>query len=97
VRETDAIILIALHTGGQVMAQILVRGLDEGVVERLKDRARKSGRSLQSEVKLILEQAALEPKMDMATARKSLEELHRRFKGRKFPDSVELIREDRDR
>ena len=30
------------------MAQILVRDLDEKVVERLKRRARKDGRSLQS-------------------------------------------------
>jgi len=79
------------------MAQILVRDLDENVVERLKDRAKKSGRSLQSEVKLILEEAALEPKMNMATARRIAEEFHARFKGRKFPDTVELLREDRDR
>jgi len=35
--------------------------------------------------------------MDMETARKLLEKIRPRFKGRKFPDSLELIREDRDR
>ena len=79
------------------MAQILVRHLDEGVVEILKRRARQDGRSLQSEVKAILEQAAYEPKVDMETARNICAEFRRKFKGRKFPDTVELIREDRER
>jgi len=79
------------------MAQILVRNLSKDVVERLKKRAMEDGRSLQSEVKLILEQAALEPKVDMETARKISEEFRRRFKGRRFPDTVELIHEDRAR
>jgi hypothetical protein len=48
-------------------------------------------------VKLILEQAAYAPTVDMAEARKISEEFRRMFKGRKFPDTVELIREDRDR
>ncbi len=79
------------------MAQILVRNLSKEVVERLKKRAMEDGRSLQSEVKLILEQAAFEPRVDMETARKICEEFRRRFKGRRFPDTVELIREDRAR
>lgn len=79
------------------MAQILVRDLDDKVVERLKLRAKKDGRSLQSEVKSILEQAAYEPKIDMMTARSISNEFHRRFKGREFPDTLELIREDRER
>lgn len=40
------------------MADILVRGLDDDVVNRLKQRAALTGRSLQSETKLILERAA---------------------------------------
>jgi plasmid stability protein len=79
------------------MAQILVRELDESVVERLKKRAREDGRSLQSEVKLILERAANEPRVDMTAARALVEDIRKRFKGRRFPDSVELIREDRSR
>ena len=78
------------------MAQILVRNLDETVVARLKERANLNGRSLQAEVKMILEQAAADGgKVDMVTARRMFEELQRRFAGRKFPDTVELIREDR--
>lgn len=79
------------------MAQILVRNMEEGVVESLKKRAKEDGRSLQSEVKFILEQAAHKPKMDMETARALVENIRKKFKGRRFPDSVELIREDRGR
>ena len=79
------------------MAQILVRNLDEDVVARLKAKAKKQGRSLQAEVKLVLTQAAETEKYDPETARKVCEAFARKFKGRKFPDSVELIREDRDR
>ncbi len=78
------------------MAQILVRNLDERVVERLKRRAKMQERSLQSEVKIILEQAADETTVDMATARALVDKIRQRFKGRKFPDTVALIREDRD-
>lgn len=79
------------------MAQILVRDLDKETVERLKKRAKDDGRSLQSEVKHILDQAAHEPVVDMEAARKICEGFRRRFKGRGFPDTVELIREDRNR
>ena len=79
------------------MAQILVRDLDDSVVERLKERARKYGCSLQSEVKRILEQEANAPQLDMKAARKLVRKIRRRFEGRDFPDSVALIREDRDR
>lgn len=76
------------------MAQIVVRNLDDAVVERLKARAKANGRSLEAEVRYILEQSA---KVDMATARQHVMEIRKKLAGRKFTDSVELIREDRDR
>jgi plasmid stability protein len=76
------------------MAQIIVRNLDDVVVERLKTRARDNDRSLEAEVRHILEQSA---KMDMAQARLIVMERRKKLQGRKFADSVELIREDRDR
>ena len=79
------------------MSQILVRGMRKDVVESLKKRAKKDGRSLQSEVKFILEQAAQEPRLNMLAARALVENIRKKFKGRKFPDSVKLIREDRKR
>ncbi len=79
------------------MAQILVRNLNPDIVDRLKMRAEEDGRSLQSEVKAILEQAAEAPKVNMTRARELIEEIGSRFRGRKFPDSTKLIREGRDR
>jgi plasmid stability protein len=76
------------------MAQIIVRNLDDTVVERLKARARENDRSLEAEVRNILEQSA---KMDMARARQNALNIRVRLSGRKFPDVAELIREDRDR
>jgi len=52
------------------MAQIVVRNLDDAVVERLKQRARQEGRSLQSEVRMILAQAADAPPPQEKSQRK---------------------------
>lgn len=75
------------------MADILVRGLDDEVVKRLKARAKRTGRSLQSETKLILEQAAgrtLDESLEVAAAwRKRL--------GKKSSDSAQAQRKDRER
>jgi len=78
------------------MAQVLVRNLDEKVVARLKKRATQRGRSLQAEVKMILEEAA---RMDYAEAWKAAERIYNKLKrsGHQFSDSAELIREDRER
>ena len=72
----------------------LVRGLDQKTVTRLKERARISGRSLQQEVKVILERAATT--LTMEEARRLSATWHRRLAGRSYSDSAELIREDRD-
>ena len=79
------------------MAQILVRDLDIKIVERLKQRAQDEGRSLQSELKRILEQAAIEPRVGMESARALVETIRKKFKGRRFPDSATLVRAERDR
>jgi plasmid stability protein len=78
------------------MAQILVRDLEKAVVDRLKARAKKNGRSLQAEVKMILQESAKVEKVDMETARAMIDQFRLRLKGRTFSDSVELIREGRD-
>ena len=78
------------------MAQILVRGLDDALVARLKERAKLNRRSLQGEVKAILEQMA--PMATKAEALAIVDRWQRYWedKGKTFSDSAELIREDRD-
>jgi plasmid stability protein len=73
---------------------IFVRGLDQKTVQRLKARARLTGRSLQQEVKAILERAA--GTLTMSEARRLSERWRHRLGRRSFSDSVRLIREDRD-
>jgi plasmid stability protein len=76
------------------MAKILVRDLSDDVVKRLKRRAKKGGRSLEAEVRMILEQTA---QVDMETALALTGRIRSSFKRRRFKDSAALIREDRDR
>jgi plasmid stability protein len=77
------------------MSQVLVRGLDEEVIERLKRRAEAHHRSLESELRDILDRASREP--DMATAREVADRIRRKLEGRTHGDSTDFIREDRDR
>ncbi|HEX6865405.1 MAG TPA: hypothetical protein VF414_21435, partial [Thermoanaerobaculia bacterium] len=78
---------------GGAMAQILLRDLDPGVIERLKIRARRHDRSLQAEVKAILEAAA---PLSMSAARSLAEEWQKRLAGKISGDSSDLIREERE-
>lgn len=77
------------------MADILVRGLAPDVVERLKLHAKRNGRSLQTEVKDVLERAARTP--DRVEIQAAIKRVRRMFRGRRFRNSAVLIREDRDR
>ena len=76
------------------MGSILVRELDRKMIERLKERARLNGRSLQQEVKALLEHAA--DAVPMREARRLSDQWSHRLGGRRFPDSTPVIREDRD-
>lgn len=76
------------------MAQILVRDLEPGMVARLKAQAKRHGRSLQGEVKLILISAA---DWSLAEARAVAARWRRRLAKARVSDSAALIREDRRR
>ncbi len=75
------------------MPDILIRSLDAQTLDRLKRRARQHGRSLQSEVRMVLESAA---GMSVAETLAAARGWRRKF-GRRFEDSADLIREDRRR
>ena len=80
------------------MATINVRQLDDDVVDRLKRRASSNNRSLEGEVRHVLEGAAAD---DMAAKRarflKASRRLREKTRGRKHTPAEVLIREDRDR
>jgi plasmid stability protein len=77
------------------MAQLLVRNLAQKVVDRLKKQAKAGGKSLQSEVKTILEDAS--NRVDRAAFFEGAQTIRRSLQGRKLSDSAALIREERDR
>jgi plasmid stability protein len=76
------------------MGQVLVRNLPTEVVRKLKMRAQQHRRSLQEELKDILEQAAQQNAKDVQA---KVNQVRKLFAGRKFGDSSDLIRQDRAR
>lgn len=76
------------------MPDVLVRNIDEEVLEKMKNQAKQNGRSLQAELKrLISSFVGSVSASDYETASKIKEKL----RGRKSSDSAELLREDRKR
>ena len=76
------------------MSDILIRGLNARVLKRLRARARRHGRSLQSEARQVLEEAAGADPSEVAAL---LAGWRKRFAGRRFAGSAGLIRADRKR
>jgi hypothetical protein len=76
------------------MAQVLVRDMDPAVVTRLKEKARQNRRSLQGQVKAILEEVAARATRDEALA--MFDTWQRKWGDRVFSDSSQMVREDRD-
>ncbi|MEM9596016.1 MAG: Arc family DNA-binding protein [Acidobacteriota bacterium] len=76
------------------MAQILVRNLEDALVDRLKRRAHEHHRSLESEVRRILVEAV---ELDVGEFRRRSQALRDKLAGRSFPDPAELIASDRTR
>lgn len=82
--------------GRYKMSDILIRDLDEQALLRLKAKAKRNGRSLQAQAKLILETAAGYSLSEaLASAKQWRKKLAR--PGQRFTDSAALIREDRGR
>lgn len=77
------------------MPNVLVRDVEVSVLDRLKLRAKRQNRSLQAEVKVILQNAAAipEPLSELALIRKIRASNTKVNK----TDSADLLREDRDR
>ncbi len=76
------------------MSQVLVRNIDSAVLQKLKLRAQNNQRSLEAELRIVLEEAVAESNAD---AFADVAKVRALFAGRKFSDSAELIRENRER
>ena len=76
------------------MPDIVIRGVNAETIKRLKARARRNGRSFQSEVRRLLQQGAGAGGEEIV---EMLDHWNRHFAGRKLANSAKLIREARDR
>ena len=76
------------------MPDVLVRDLDANALEALKLRAKNHSRSLQVELKSILEEAA---RVNLDGSRRLAARIRRSLAGGQHSDSVELLARDRTR
>lgn len=82
------------------MTQIVLDNINPDVLEKIRSLAQKHNRSIEDEIKTILAQAATEISAQTSarsTFRKKLVEARQRHGNKLFSDSVELLREDRNR
>ena len=75
------------------MASVLVRDLDDSVLNQLKAAAKAHGRSLQAEIHAVLENASVR---SLAETRRVSGQWLKRLRTSSHIDSAALIREDRD-
>jgi plasmid stability protein len=76
------------------MARVLIRDLDERTVGKLKARAARNNRSLQAELKTIVERAAA---IDVIDSRAAAARIRRKLGDRNHSDSAALVADDRQR
>jgi plasmid stability protein len=76
------------------MPHVLVRDLSPAVIEKLKDRAREHDRSLQAELKNVLEETA---RTSVAQTRRAALRIRAKLRRRTHTDSAKLIAADRSR
>lgn len=78
------------------MADVLIRNIDKNTLSKLKERAKENNRSLQEELKELVEFHA---KPDLEETRNRVNEILVKYKasGKSFPDSGEELSEDRER
>jgi plasmid stability protein len=79
--------------GRLIMANVLVRDLDDDVLKRLKAAAKAHGRSLQAEIHDVLERASTR---NLAETRRLSAQWLKRLRNSSQSDSAVMVREDRD-
>jgi plasmid stability protein len=76
------------------MANVLVRDLDDDVLQRLKAAAKAHGRSLQAEIHDVLHKATTR---NLAETRRLSAHWLKRLQNASHSDSAALVREDREK
>ena len=78
------------------MGSLTIRNLDDRVIDALKAQAKSNQRSLEAEVRFLLTRR-FERRVRMADFRERSAEISRMSAGTSQTDSVESLREDRER
>lgn len=78
------------------MADVLIRNIDKETLHRLKERAKMNNRSLQEELKTMIDSHA---RPDIEETRNRVNDILVKYKasGKKFTDSSDELSEDRER
>lgn len=79
---------------GQLMADLLIRNVEAVVIKRLKAQAKLHHRSLQGELKYLVESGT---KFTVEEAKNNSYGWHDQLASEKCTDSAELLRKDRER
>lgn len=83
------------------MVQLTLQDLNAETIVKLRNRAVRHGRSLEEEIKLILQQVAEIEEADSTNKKLAawakVDQVRQSLSGQIFSDSVELLREDRHR
>ena len=84
------------------MTQIVLDNINPDVLDKIRNLAQKNNRTLEDEIKTILAQAAEteaveKREINISQAWSKIDEARQRHAGKIFSDSVELLREDRNR
>ncbi|AWK87473.1 FitA-like ribbon-helix-helix domain-containing protein [Azospirillum thermophilum] len=79
------------------MGHLILKDLDDGLVQRLQSRAAAHGRSPEEELRAILQETLSSPVDGQSDFWNRMAARRARLSAIPFPDSTALIREDRDR
>ena len=78
------------------MGEVVIRNLDEQTIDALKAQAKANKRSLEAELHHVLIQK-VNPRLNMAVFRERTARIANATTNKAQTDSVELLRQDRDR
>jgi plasmid stability protein len=80
------------------MGQVIIRNIDDRVIERLKARATAQRKSLESSLRELLTQVAVPDRTELLAELRRIRAMSPPRKiGATYPTAEELVRQDRDR
>ena len=80
------------------MGQVIIRNIDDRVIERLKARATAQQKSLESSLRELLTEAATPRRDELLAELERIQSMSPpRKAGESYPTAEELVRQDRDR